>query len=103
MENYPQFKKMSGTVSKHVTVVGELSRLVAERNLLEVSEVEQELACQNDHSSALQVLIPPLDWGISSHHSLGSGDVIVGALCVDTPWGGTLHVELFLGAQLRWE
>ncbi|OWK04783.1 VPS45, partial [Cervus elaphus hippelaphus] len=38
VENYPQFKKMSGTVSKHVTVVGELSRLVSERNLLEVSE-----------------------------------------------------------------
>ncbi|XP_077776319.1 vacuolar protein sorting-associated protein 45 isoform X3 [Podarcis muralis] len=54
VENYPQFKKMSGTVSKHVTVVGELSRLVSERNLLEASEVEQELACQNDHSSALQ-------------------------------------------------
>ena len=57
VENYPQFKKMSGTVSKHVTVVGELSRLVSERNLLEVSEVEQELACQNDHSSALQVSV----------------------------------------------
>lgn len=54
VENYPQFKKMSGTVSKHVTVVGELSRLASERSLLEVSEVEQELACQNDHSSALQ-------------------------------------------------
>ena len=57
VENYPQFKKMSGTVSKHVTVVGELSRLVSEWNLLEVSEVEQELACQNDHSSALQVSV----------------------------------------------
>ncbi|XP_042747786.1 vacuolar protein sorting-associated protein 45 isoform X3 [Lagopus leucura] len=54
VENYPQFKKMSGTVSKHVTVVGELSRLVGERSLLEVSEVEQELACHSDHSSALQ-------------------------------------------------
>ncbi|KAM3825097.1 vacuolar protein sorting-associated protein 45 isoform 2-T2 [Vipera latastei] len=54
VENYPQFKKMSGTVSKHVTVVGELSRLVSERNLLEVSEAEQELSCQNDHSRALQ-------------------------------------------------
>ncbi|XP_067878995.1 vacuolar protein sorting-associated protein 45 [Heterodontus francisci] len=54
VENYPQFKKMSGTVSKHVTVVGELSRLVSEHHLMEVSEVEQELACQNDHSSALQ-------------------------------------------------
>uniref|UniRef100_W5LMR1 Vacuolar protein sorting-associated protein 45 n=1 Tax=Astyanax mexicanus TaxID=7994 RepID=W5LMR1_ASTMX len=54
VDNYPQFKKMSGTVSKHVTVVGELSRLVSERQLMEVSEVEQELACQNDHSSAQQ-------------------------------------------------
>uniref|UniRef100_A0A8C6VNN9 Vacuolar protein sorting-associated protein 45 n=1 Tax=Nothobranchius furzeri TaxID=105023 RepID=A0A8C6VNN9_NOTFU len=54
VDNYPQFKKMSGTVSKHVTVVGELSRLVAERQLMEVSEVEQELACQNDHSNAQQ-------------------------------------------------
>lgn len=54
VDNYPQFKKMSGTVSKHVTVVGELSRLVSDRQLMEVSEVEQELACQNDHSSAQQ-------------------------------------------------
>uniref|UniRef100_A0A667YDC1 Vacuolar protein sorting-associated protein 45 n=1 Tax=Myripristis murdjan TaxID=586833 RepID=A0A667YDC1_9TELE len=54
VDNYPQFKKMSGTVSKHVTVVGELSRLVSERQLMEVSEVEQELACQNDQSSAQQ-------------------------------------------------
>ena len=55
MENYPQFKKMSGTVSKHVTIVGELSRLVQDKSLLDVSEVEQDLACQNDHSTALQV------------------------------------------------
>ncbi|KAM3858394.1 vacuolar protein sorting-associated protein 45 [Diretmus argenteus] len=54
VDNYPQFKKMSGTVSKHVTVVGELSRLVSDRQLMEVSEVEQELAGQNDHSSAQQ-------------------------------------------------
>ncbi|XP_061110692.1 vacuolar protein sorting-associated protein 45 isoform X1 [Conger conger] len=54
VDNYPQFKKMSGTVSKHVTVVGELSRLVSDRLLMEVSEVEQELACQNDHSNAHQ-------------------------------------------------
>ena len=33
VESYPQFKKMSGTVSKHVTVVGELSRLVGEYNV----------------------------------------------------------------------
>ncbi|XP_065194664.1 vacuolar protein sorting-associated protein 45-like [Sycon ciliatum] len=54
IETYPQFKRMSGTVSKHVAVVSELSRLVAEHHILQVSEVEQELACQSDHSTALQ-------------------------------------------------
>ncbi|CAG5100132.1 Similar to Vps45: Vacuolar protein sorting-associated protein 45 (Rattus norvegicus) [Cotesia congregata] len=54
VEAYPLFKKMSGTVSKHVTVVGELSNLVGNHNLLEVSETEQELSCQNEHSNQLQ-------------------------------------------------
>lgn len=51
VETYPLFKKMSGTVAKHVTVVGELSNLVGNHNLLEVSEVEQELSCQTEHST----------------------------------------------------
>jgi len=51
VETYPLFKKLSGTVSKHVTVVGELSSLVEKHNLLQVSELEQELRCQTDHSS----------------------------------------------------
>ncbi|KDR23959.1 Vacuolar protein sorting-associated protein 45 [Zootermopsis nevadensis] len=54
VETYPQFQKMSGTVSKHVTVVGELSSLVTRHHLLEVSELEQEIACQNEHSQQLQ-------------------------------------------------
>jgi len=49
VENYPQFKKMSGTVSKHVTLVSELSRLVSSRNLLAVSELEQEIVSGGDH------------------------------------------------------
>jgi vacuolar protein sorting-associated protein 45 len=49
------FQKMSGTVSKHVTVVGELSSVVTRHRLLEVSELEQELACRNEHSQQLQV------------------------------------------------
>lgn len=35
--------------------MGELSRLVATLNLLEVSEAEQEIACQSDHSLSVQV------------------------------------------------
>ncbi|KAG8195172.1 hypothetical protein JTE90_023346 [Oedothorax gibbosus] len=54
VETYPQFKKMSGTVAKHVTLVGELSRLVGSHNLLEVSECEQELACESDHAESLK-------------------------------------------------
>ena len=55
VENYPQFKKMSGTVAKHVTMVGELSRIVGNHGLMDISECEQELVCQSDHSQALQV------------------------------------------------
>ncbi|XP_015601450.1 vacuolar protein sorting-associated protein 45 isoform X2 [Cephus cinctus] len=54
VETYPMFKKMSGTVSKHVTVVGELSSLVGQYDLLKVSELEQELSCQSEHSAQLQ-------------------------------------------------
>lgn len=54
VEAYPQFKKLSGNVTKHVTVVGELSSMVSKYLLLEVSEVEQEMSSQNDHSSQLQ-------------------------------------------------
>lgn len=54
VEAYPQFKKLSGNVTKHVTVVGELSSMVSKYHLLDVSEIEQEMSSQNDHSSHLQ-------------------------------------------------
>lgn len=53
VESYPQFKKLSGNVTKHVTVVGELSSMVTKHHLLDVSEVEQEISSQNDHSAHL--------------------------------------------------
>lgn len=46
---------MSGTVAKHVVVVGELASMMESYNLLEISETEQELACQEAHSQHLQV------------------------------------------------
>ncbi|RQM04892.1 hypothetical protein DH86_00002676 [Scytalidium sp. 3C] len=54
IEEYPEFRKLSGNVSKHVTLVGELSRRVGEENLLEVSEVEQSLACNDNHAADLK-------------------------------------------------
>lgn len=54
VEAYPQFKKLSGNVTKHVTVVGELSAMVNKYYLLDVSEIEQEISMQSEHSSHLQ-------------------------------------------------
>ncbi|KAG0648400.1 Vacuolar sorting-associated 45 [Hyphodiscus hymeniophilus] len=54
IEEYPEFRKLSGNVSKHVTLVGELSRRVGTENLLEVSEVEQSLACNDNHANDLK-------------------------------------------------
>ncbi|KAI0395367.1 Sec1-like protein [Xylariaceae sp. FL0594] len=54
IEEYPEFRQLSGNVSKHVTLVSELSRKVGAENLLEVSEVEQSLACNDNHASDLK-------------------------------------------------
>lgn len=54
VETYPQFRKLSGAISKHVCVIGELSAQVGRKQLLQLSELEQEIACRADHSSQLQ-------------------------------------------------
>lgn len=51
MERYPAFRSQSINVSKHVAVIGELSRLVDVCHLLDISALEQEIACGNDHGN----------------------------------------------------
>jgi len=46
VEEYPEFRQLGGNVSKHVALVGELSRLVDKDKLLELGEVEQGLAAR---------------------------------------------------------
>uniref|UniRef100_A0A0K0FYM2 Vacuolar protein sorting-associated protein 45 (inferred by orthology to a human protein) n=1 Tax=Strongyloides venezuelensis TaxID=75913 RepID=A0A0K0FYM2_STRVS len=53
IENYPQFKKISGTVSKHVQIVSELATIVAREKLMEVSELEQTMFANGDHNTCL--------------------------------------------------
>lgn len=55
VEEYPEFRRLSGNVTKHVTLVGELSRRVEKDSLLEVSELEQSLACNDSHTADLKV------------------------------------------------
>ena len=56
VEDYPEFRKLSGNVSKHVTLVGELSRRIGEEKLLDVSELEQSLVCKDNHNADLRTL-----------------------------------------------
>ena len=48
---YPDLRSKSINVSKHVAVLGELGRLTDVCQLLDVSQLEQEMACANDHSA----------------------------------------------------
>lgn len=56
VEEYPEFRRLSGNVTKHVTLVGELSRRVGSDHLLDVSELEQSLACNDNHSQDVKTL-----------------------------------------------
>lgn len=62
VQDYPEFRKMSGNVSKHVTLLSELSRIVDKENLMALSEVEQELAVSEEHSAAHRVRALAQPW-----------------------------------------
>jgi vacuolar protein sorting-associated protein 45 len=51
LERYPDFRAKSINITKHVTVISELSRLVDVCKLLDISELEQEIACSSDHNN----------------------------------------------------
>lgn len=57
VDNYPEYRKMHGNVSKHVTLVTEMSKIVEERKLMLVSQTEQELACNGGQVAAFEVII----------------------------------------------
>lgn len=61
--HYPEFTKSSSNISKHVALAGELSQLVAEMNLLEVSQLEQDIACREaeseHHAEIMKLLTHP--------------------------------------------
>ena len=56
VEDYPEFRRLSGNVSKHVSLISELSRRVDRDKLLSVSELEQSLVCGDQHNSDLKVV-----------------------------------------------
>jgi len=60
IEVYPEFSRMAGNVSKHVTLTSELDKVIKNRLLLSVSELEQDIACsenRNEHYRQITDLI----------------------------------------------
>ena len=51
MERYPAFRSRSINTSKHVAIMSELARLTDVCQLLDISKLEQEIACNNDHGT----------------------------------------------------
>jgi len=60
MERYPAFRSQSHNVSKHVALMSELSRLIEVCKLMDVSALEQELACNEDHAGQYRELLDKL-------------------------------------------
>ncbi|KAL3592520.1 hypothetical protein D5086_011160 [Populus alba] len=56
VDSYPEYRKMHGNVSKHVTLVTEMSKIVGERRLMLISEREQDLACNGGQVAAFEAV-----------------------------------------------
>lgn len=56
VDNFPEYRKMHGNVTKHVTLVTEMSKIVEERKLMLVSQTEQELACNGGQGAAFEAV-----------------------------------------------
>ena len=60
LDSMPELKRKSTNISKHVTLTGEISKLVGERKLMDVSRLEQEIAAndnKNEHFKALMDIL----------------------------------------------
>lgn len=77
VDNYPEYRKMQGNVSKHVTMMTEMSRIVDERQLMSVSQTEQDLACNAGQQAAFEV--SPLVLAFFARSMLSSAILIHGS------------------------
>lgn len=56
IEDYPAFRALQGSVSKHVALTSEISRLIGQRNLMVLSELEQNMSCESSHAKHVREL-----------------------------------------------
>jgi len=56
VESFPQYKAMSANLTKHLGIVDQMTKLIEQELLYEISEAEQDLAVQDAHSSAVETV-----------------------------------------------
>ena len=74
VEKYPQMHKMKDNVSKHVNLLQCLSKLVDRRELMAVSELEQQLACVQDHRGSFKQLLSMLGGEGGTNYKISDSD-----------------------------
>ena len=57
LDALPELKKMSGNVQKHVTLTTEISRLIGERNIMDVSKIEQEISSKDARNEQFKMVV----------------------------------------------
>jgi len=60
LERYPAFRQQSLVVSKHVALLSELGRLVDTCGLMDLSQLEQDLASNDDHTTQYGLVMEKL-------------------------------------------
>jgi vacuolar protein sorting-associated protein 45 len=60
MERYPAFRSHGIVAAKHVAIMGELARLTDVCRLLDISQIEQDMACTNDRATHRRELFDKL-------------------------------------------
>lgn len=71
IEKYPEFRRLSGNVSKHMAIVSELDRQLKELKVWTISELEQNLAVHKDSNDDFQQLMALIkDVQIPSYYKL---------------------------------
>ncbi|AMD21326.1 HER047Cp [Eremothecium sinecaudum] len=57
IEKFPEFKKLSSNVSKHMSILGELDRQLSMKQIWQLSELEQNLSVHEDDSDDYQEML----------------------------------------------
>jgi hypothetical protein len=68
VENFPEFTRQSGHVTKHVNVMSELSKTIEARQLLDVSRLEQDMISADSRNDQYKQIVAMIE--DPSHHSL---------------------------------